>query len=605
MPTAADFRPYADALVLRGTPHADYARCAALAAEYRALATGDGLGQLLRRYEARETQQEYDGRLRLTEFLTPAIWSQLLKAFVRVARLRQGVTRRFDYADNTPDPDGRRTRLVAALEKFDGLSSLEDYLGTVTVETTGDTDPNAWLVTDFAPFDYRREQPRPLPVVVPCEAAWDFTQDGGAHTSLTVKTPWAGASRYTVYLANETITYYPFVTENGQPQSTRPESLPVAWTVTGDTSQPAFEAVVTRHRAGRLPAERLGYVPDRVTSGRTCVSLLHPALPYLRKTLKLGSEADITAAQVVHPHKAQYALACPGVEDKGCGDSGRDRDGNVCGLCHGTHINPTQTGAGDVLQLPYPKDAEPKDIVDLSKLVVWNAPPTDIVKMQDELLEKYQQRAHQAVFNSDQLVKVTVTGTATEYQDRKDELNNTLAPYAQSLSRLYRSSALVVAAYQDAADGLSVTYRHPADLKLRSEAELNAALKSAVDSGAPAPVREALALEMVEKVFVDNPLEVLKYKVKMRFTPFQGLSDETVLRLQAVGQVLPEYMALRFYQDSIFAEIEQQQGMDFYRLAETAQQALVDTAVQKILQQMSATQVTAAAPFGRLAAVIE
>lgn len=599
--TSLEYKPYGDALVLSKRPHADYARVCDLARDYRRLATGKDLGALLQIYELRETPEEFKNRERLTIFTTPAVWSQLTKPLNKTARLRQGITKRFEWTDGVSDVDGKALRLNTGLDNYNGEQDLADYLAEVNSETVADTDPNAWILTEFKPFDFRREEPTPYPLIIPCEAAFDFTQHAGKFTSLAVRTKVAGQDRFTCYLENETIDYWPVIPVAGEPGIAKPSTpagATVAWQVFDENGILQYEAVVLAHRAGRLPAYRVGYVPDKETTGRTCVSPLHYAAIYLRKSLKLGSEADIAAAQVVNPHKAQYALACPGLPDLGCSSTGRTMDGTVCTVCNGTHVLATQTGSADILQLPYPKDAEPKDIVDLSKLVVWNRPPTDILTFQQDLLRLFKEEAYQVMYNSEVLVKAGVATTGAEYLDRKAQENNTLAPYAKCLARQYKHHAYVYAAYMDLAAGLKITYTFPEDLRQRSEEELAATLESFRKAGVPAPVLEALSLELMRKTFVDSPSEVLKYQVKMQHTPFQGLSNEEVFKMRLVGDVSNEYYVLRFYQDSVFAEIEQDPkvGPSFYSMTIDKRKPIVDAAVKKIMDTLP-TATTAAPTF--------
>lgn len=578
---------YLQTLLRTGALHADYLRTVELRDLYMALSTGVGLGKYLRRYEARESVEEFEkGRLRLTEFITPPIWASLQRPFQAVARLREGVAIRYDYA--TGDQERQARELQQVLSTYYDAAPLEDYLSEQLTPLWLDTDPNAWLLTDFRPFDYRVERAKPYPVVFPCDAVVAFTETAGVHDSLTVRVVVGTGHRYTLYLANEAIDAWPVQWNGTQMDSTLPAGVEADGVFTDEQGKATHQFRILRHNAGRLPAKRIGYVPDKLTAGRTCVSHLDAAVVYLRKTLKLGSEADITAAQVVHPHKAQYMMACPGAPGDLC-TLGHNRDGGLCSNCGGSGIAPTQTGSGDIVQLPYPKDAEPKDIVDLSKLVVWNRPPSDIVELQYKILDSFEEKTHLSVFNTNILLKASMSNTATEFQGRKDGLNATLHPFSANHSSLYVHHALVSAAYSDLSIGLTVTHRNPKQLTELSEQELYVALKAAKDAGADSFVVEEISLQIARKLYLDNPQALQRYVTRVRLMPFMGQSDEQVLKLYALGKVSEQDFTLRFQMDSILFEVTEAEGPQWFNYAYKRQWALVEPEIQKLLQKLPAT----------------
>lgn len=581
-----DALPYLQTLIRTSYTHPDYAHCIQLRDYYHALATGENLGVYLRRYEARETEAEFAGRLRLTNFITPAIWSSLRKPFQGVARLRFGVIRRFDYA-KAADADRRATALDEFVGRYYHNDSLDNYLSEELDALVLDTDPNAWLLTEFQPFDYRQQQAAPYPVVIPCQAAVDFTSQAGVHTSLTVRTSIGVKLRYTTYLADETVDAWPFLEQDGQLVSSLPAGAAADGVFTDLVGYPTHQYRILRHNTGRLPAKRVGFTPDKRTGGRTKVSYMQPATIWLSKTLKLDSEADITAAQVVHPHKAQYALPCPGLPNDICDTHGRNRDGDKCGLCGGTHINPTQTGAGDVLQLPYPQDAEAKDIVDLSKLVVWNRPPSDIIKLQHEILDSYEVKAHRAMFNSDVLVKGDIAQTASEYLSRKAEFNKALEPYAANLSALFVYTVYVIAAYTDLADGLEVVHELPDALLPLTKEQLISLRKLSMEADAPAGELEEIDLDIARQRYKNDPEAFLRFQLRQRIAPFTGQTNEEVLKLYALQLVSVDYMVRRVYVDSLIADITaKEKGPQWLYWTQEKQDARITEEVQVIMAQL-------------------
>lgn len=582
-----DALPYLQNLIRTGYTHPDYQHCMQVRDYYHALATGDKLGSYLRRYEARETEAEFAGRLRLTNFISPAIWSSLRKPFQGVARLRFGVIRRFDYP-KASDADQRAARLNEIIGRYYHNDSLDNYLSEELDALALDTDPNAWLLTEFEAFDYRQQQAQPYPVVIPCHAAVDFTSQAGVHTSLTVRTTVQGKLRYTTYLDNETVDAWPYLEDANTLISTLPAGVEANGVFTDEQNRPTHQYRVLRHNAGRLPAKRVGFTPDKRTAGRTKISYMEPAVVWLSKMLKIDSETDVTTAQVVHPHKAQYALACPGMPNDVCSPHGLNREGQKCGLCGGTHINPTQTGAGDVLQLPYPEDKE--DLVDLSKLVVWNRPPSDIIKQQHDILDKYELKAHRAMFNSDVLVKGDIALTASEYLSRKAEFNKSLEPYAANLSALFVYTAYVIAAYADLAEGLEVVHELPEALLPLTKEQLVSLRDLAQKAGVPAGELEEIDLDIARQRYKNDPEAFLRFQLRQRIAPFTGQSNEEVLKLYAVGLVPVDYMVRRVYVDSLLADITLKEGGPQWLYWTVAkQEERITQEVQVIISQLPLT----------------
>jgi hypothetical protein len=582
-----DALPYLQTLIRTGGTHQDYAHCIKVRDFYYALATGEGLGKYLRRFESRESEQQFKERLNLVTFRSPAVWSALRKPFQGVARIRFGVNRRFDYP-NQSDQDRRAAALNEIVGRYYDDNSLDYYLSEELDDLVLDTDPNAWLLTEFQEFDYRSEQADPYPVVIPCDNAIDFTTSrGGKHTSLTVRTAVTGGIRYTMYLADETIDAWPRILVEGREVRTMPEGVEPFVVFTDFSNRVTHDVQVLQHNTGKLPAKRVGFVPDKRTNGRTRISYLHSAAFYLDKALKLESESDIASAQVVHPHKAQYAIACPGDVGDICTDNGRNREGEICSVCKGTHINPTQTGAGDVLQLPYPAGAEARDIVDLSKLVVWNRPPTDILIYQSDLIDKYEVKAHLATFNSDILIKGDIAQTAAEYLSRKREFNKALEPYAANFSALFRYTVEIIAAYTDLAEGLEVVYELPEGLLPLTKEQLFSLRELAVKAGATPGELEEIDLDIARQRYKNDPEAFLRFRLRQHLRPFAGLSNEDVFKMRATGDCSTEFFILFFYLDSIIQDITDKQGStNWYNLPYRLQKPIIDGQVQAIAQSL-------------------
>lgn len=590
------------ALVRTSGTHPDYARTVEHATLLRDLAAGN-IRAHLRRFVSRETPADYEARLNLTVSTAPAVIAELATPFVQVSALKGSqVEKRFDYDAPVSEAEAarRRDRLTSALGAYYDARPVEDYLSERVMRHVAITDPNAWLLTTFENYDFRSALPRPAPVLLPCELVADFTRAAGVVESVTFRvqltTPGGTGSRYVVYLANEALECWPVIYTGTTPVYTLPEGAAVYETIRDEDGRALAQVRLLQHRAGRVPASPVGWVPDPLTEGRTYVSPLYPALPFLLKGMGLDSELDITMQKVVHPHKSQYVPACPGEPNQGC-TGGVTSTGNTCTRCNGTALSPIATSAMDVAIYPLPKNPDDTKLK-LNELVYFSIPPMELPKFQLEYQDKLVERASRALFNTSTLTKTTLATTATERLAEAAQKNTALRPAADWLSRTYVYHAQVTAGYLDVATDLRITYGLPPDLVAIDVADLEEQYGLAVKAGYDAAYLQLLYLRTVRQRLADNPEELRKMLVRLRFVPYVGLSDAQFQQYAVLNYIPVEKRTLRIEQDSIFYEVEAA-NPGFYDLAPVQQQQLVDTKVKELV---AALPVAAAAggTFGRM-----
>lgn len=589
--------------VLTSAVHPDHGRTVEHATLLRRLASGD-IAPLLRRYTLGESEEQYQARLSLTISTVPAVFAELSTPYFQVSRLKGSqVERRLDYDATVSEAEAtrRRVRLEAALSRYYEARPVEDYLSERIVRSVSMTDPNAWLLTTFSRFDFRTEVPQPFPLLIPCEQVADFTRAAGQTESVTFRflvTEGAHtAYRYVVYLENDLLECWPVLWDGPTPTYTLPEGATVYDEITDDQGKLLSQVRLLSHRAGRVPAAPVGFVPDPQTSGRTYISPLNPAVCFLEKELKTGSELDIVMSKVVHPHKSQYVPACSGQPNEGC-NGGKTTTGNTCALCHGTALSPISTSAIEVSTFPLPKRPEDmKDAPDLSKLVYFNAPDVALPKFQVEYQDWLVARASRTLFNTNTLVKTSMVTTAAERIAEARQKNNALSPMGEWMSRMYVHIVMVEAGYLDVAASLSATYRLPPELIPVEISDLEEAFGDASKAGLDAMYLQHLYEQLMRHRLADNPDGLRKALVKMRFVPYLGLSDAQFLQYAALNYIPAEKRTLRIEQDSIFYELETK-SPGFYDLAPVAQQTLVDAKVKELVAALGSAAV--GGTFGRM-----
>lgn len=585
-------------LLLTGTPHADYARTVELATTYRRLATGD-VAALMRPMARRESEAQFAQRVAWTIETVSSSWNELRTPFYQVARLRGGtVTKRFDYAEAVPATEAQRRtqRLEAVTDAYYNRKPIENYLAEVLTKSVCMSDPNAWLVTDFAPFDFRTQVAQPYPVLLPCEAAVDFTRQAGVVSSFTGRfsipqSP--SAYRYTCYLENAAVDCWPVVWAGDKPLFTMPAGAAgVVDVFDEDTKRVVYQYRILTHRTGQVPAMPVGYVIDEATEGRTFVSPLHPALPYLRGMLKVGSENDIVMSQMAMPIRVAVVPDCPGlgVVDgvvHTCVNGTDSKTLTDCALCKGEGTLPVPTTAAETLTMPMPKMGEelrikPRDLLD------FVGPSPELPDLQLRYLESRRLLAKQSVFGTEQAARVAGSDTATQQRIKLDAELTALAPFADQHVSLYVHAATVSAAYTDVADGLTVVYELPADLERLSLDDLFAERQRAVVAGASARDLAVIDRRIAYKQLADDPEALNRRIVQDRFVTFLGYSDTWVTQQATLGYISVEDRVARTHTDIIFDELELE-TTNFYQLAYRAQVPLVAAKIQQIISRLPAS----------------
>lgn len=605
MLTPADVLPRLRAVCLDGAKHPDYDLTVARAGLYRRLATGSGIEDLMRQYASQETDEQYASRVRMMITTVPAWWDQARKKFYEVARLRGGtIVKRLDYPATVPvsDVDRLRTRLTQAVDHYYQQQPLESYIAERLTKSHCMSDPNAWHLTDFDPFDYRTQVAQPYPVLIPCEAAVDFQRQAGVTSYFTAsfRIPQSQSQfRYVCWLPLVAVDCWPVVYEGTVGVPTLPEGSAVFFEMrerlSSDLDQPTgkvlYQCRLLQHNARRVPAKAVGYVVDEEGSGESFVSPLHAGVCFLKQSLKVGSENDIVMSQMSSPIRAAYGEDCPGEIDPAGGHYACVNGVNPqllarCGACGGTGKKTTiSTTAAKTITVPYPKPGE--DIpVKPGDAMAFIGPNVENPKFQVEYLDRAGKLFLQTIFGNYDGQRTTGGKTATEdVLDRQSELT-ALAPFADWFSGDYVHQASVCADYVDAGEP-QVTYEFPADLERVSLADLFAQRSAAVLAGADSNVLEALDAQIATKQYATDPDGLLKNQVKRRFMTFLGMTNAEVNALYLMGGCSKENWLLRTSADIIFGELEIAEPR-FYQLNYAAQLDLVNQKVTDLLGKLPA-----------------
>jgi len=600
-------------LVRNGTRHQDYDRVCELADLYYKLITDDKSGDLIQQFVKREDKEGIEQRRNITQLLNKAWAGCIMQPFYRPGRL-DNIKRVVSYKTQGNNADTRVAELEQSIRTYWGTESLESYLAQ-RLPSISFLDPNAFIVTEFAAFNSNYEKARPYPVEVSCKKAVDFKYVNNVLEYLIVReeSTYVDAQgqlrkgeTYVMYLANDIIKltqFEPATLVADGVLDAKSEALPEAGGTFYKTQVDRFRVDLYQPRGGKVQAKRIGYLFDAQTDGRTFVSPMDNAIPYFMKAVKSVSELDLTHALHAFPQKFFYAESCPGesytlpaapgghgprLGVAPCSAGVNTRSGKQCGRCKGVGVL-VHKSAQDAQPVRMPKPGEQVN-VKLDDYVAYKYPPTELLRVLHEYVKELEVDAIKAVFNSEVLQRTAgAPDTATARVIDKDEMYNTLAPFAEQCAAIWRYQVELIAEFTDNAEGLYLVYEYPADFKLKSVTELYADRKAAVDAGLPYHLIQAIDKDIAAKMFIDNEVELLKFKVKQRFAPFLGKSLEELTLILTTGRARKLDEVLYTHGDTIFDELETEVP-EFFSMTPEKQWTFIEPKVAAIIAELPSSE---------------
>jgi len=576
--------------------HVHYQRTVAIADLCRTLYTGEGMDALLRQFVKREDTESFKQRVQITEHVVSATVRNIMDVFAKVPRANY--QRVLTYAAD--EMEGKTVELEHTLSGFWGEFSLDNWMATRWREMNA-TDPNAFVVVEFAAFDNNKETATPYPFEVSSRDAVDYRYDNNILQYLICKqtSKQVGKNgierevfRFTLYAPDFTVIA----------QELHPDFAPMLYggmsagtgadietfeTETGKflrTNQRVFQVIEpVPHQAGRVPAKRIGYVRDLSTNGNTFVAPYDAAIPLLKKTIKINSELDLTMALQAHPRIIEYAQAC---DAEGCYEGYNNVKNEVCGTCHGTGVK-TASSAQEKIVVKMPSRKE--DMLDLSNMVAFAAPPVTIVQFMADYVDELTRKAKATVFNTDIFSQKQIAETATGKNIDLQNVYDTLFDCAIGFARTWEWLVWMVAKFTGKADGLVNRLIFSKDFKLKGLVDLLAELESANRSESGPAVKRHIQQDIARIMYADNPEEYTRWSVRERHNPFSGHSEAFVLAAMASDVVSQKTKILYANFGAIFDEAEQaaaSQSKDFYKMPYADQKTIINNLIATHMADM-------------------
>jgi hypothetical protein len=572
--------------------HKWYDRAVTWAEYYMRMITGEGQDVDLRQVVRRESPEDFKQRVSLTESITPAMTGGVIKTYEKTYRARPLIDKLdFEQGDKGEGFETKTEALQKVTDTFYGGDSIDHYLKT-RVKDLSFSDPNAWIVVEFDPFDSATEKAKPRPVEYSSHSAIDYGYNRDRSLNyLFIKekitlskvaangdTLTKEGTRYTLYF-----TDWAWVITELFEQPTSTSLSDQSGEVISNKANSKFYTLEKHFSgAGMVQAKRIGYVQDIFTQGETYVNPFHSGVPYLKKTIKAVSEMDLTQALHAHPQKVMYADRCKPDSSTGlCPSSGQKP--HECSKCGGT-ARLVPTSAQEVILFDLPRKGD--DVIDISKLVVYFHPDTEFLKFMGEWQEYLRTSFHRACFNSETFTQDTVEKTATAKNIDLQNVYDPLYDYAIQMAKIYMEIVRICAAFTDNDDGLIVNRVPPSDFGLKSFNQKLLDLQMANQSNAPGAVRTNLTGEVMKDIYRDDQVALKRYECKSRHHPFNGKTQEEILVIMAGNEVTVFTKTLYANYDPIFEELEMEaKEVWFYDMTYEKQKMLIKAKVDSIVAE--------------------
>jgi len=603
-------------VVAKDLKHKHYKHTVDKHTDYMALVAGVGLDKRLRQYVRREDENLFKQRVTLTNHIVTAVSKNLLDPFYKVPRSNSG-RRVLTYSGNARE--SWLEDVEGLLSGFWGDESWDNYMGTRFTELNS-TDPNAFVAFEYQSTD-GTELVKPYPYEVSSRMAVDYkkvnkvlqyliAQDSHRYKTDPNKVngdiggtelpdPKKGSKdghKYTLYTKNQTFQLLQVAESAASGLTDLKEGVPVekATTVMVEGQPRAVKLKYVKlgkkyyqflelvpHNCDRVPVVQVGYYRDPATNGATFVAPIHPAIPYLDKSIKVNSELDLVATLLAFPQLLMYGEPCTA---DGCYKGHNDATGKACTTCKGTGIKASAPSAQDAIVLTMPKDKE--QIVPLKDVMTYLSPPVDIVKWQEEYVDKLTAKAQKIMFNSDIFSRKQIAETATGKTLDTQNAYDTLHPFAVKFGKTWKAGAEIMAKLADRAENLVASYTFGKDFKLKTLDTLIADLGEANKIGSPTLVRH-LNYDIATIIFSEKPLEMQRYRLQELHNPFQGKSEKEIALLLVSDLVSRRDKVLHANYGRIFDELEidyAEAGKgDFYQLKRLAQRKAIYEKVDEII----------------------
>jgi hypothetical protein len=446
--------------------------------------------------------------------ITKPIFHKVMSELNKIRRSSDW-TIKYDDGKVPPRINQEETMKVYCEEQYPFFNSVTNWVFKVLLPGYC-KDANALIAvmpvnSDIIPNEYLK----PFGYFFPSECVIEFVQDDHAIIKSTDKVLYTDANGAKFFGE----VYYIFTTQSvlRYQQVNAGREFRLSWGY--------------NHNMGRLPVFRVEGLYKKSLDGTFIFeSRLSPMLPRLDEALREYS--DLQAEVVQHVFNEKWEIVsddCPTCKGEGkIKGAGFNSEKHVCTSCDGTGAKPR--GPYSNIMVKQPMAGEAAVATPPAGYIQKN---TDIVKIQDERIEKHEFKALSAI-NMEYLSQTPLNESGTAKEVDKDSLNNFVHAIAEdivsTMDRLYffigeyRHSVIIPNA--DDRKDLLPYINVPDKFDLLSSAYLEDKISKVKEGKGNPIIINAMEEDYVNKVFVgDNALRE-KVLLSIRLDPLSGISEE-------------------------------------------------------------------------------
>lgn len=555
---------------------------------------GVNIDDYLQQFARRESDELFEQRKEITSHIQKSIGAMLDRPFAKASRSNWTKVLAFD-GDEKGETAQRFQREVLGKFTKHGL----DQYAFNRVRYWNKYDPNCFIVVEFESTDgSRRARPYPFEATADMAVSFQYSVHGDLEW-LAVRqveekpngTAMQEVERLTLYQPMQTVVLQQ-LTDAEKRQSTilPPKSETVPDTIaSGDLLNTGAKVYMVEipapHGLPYTPAIRAGFIDNPEDDGATVVGIFDAAMPWAEKVLKANSESDIVTAFLAFPVSVRYEDPCDAV---GC-DMGRLPDGATCSVCHGTGWKARPTSAQEEILLPMPRN--PQDMVDLTKILHYTYPPTDAVQSLRDYVKDCLTQAKEAVFNSEMFTKQQVAQTATYHGIALESVYDTLHDYAtKAVAPIWKFVAETCQVFTGfGKQSMTAALVIPHDFGFETADQLFDELKRAREAEAGNDSTAYLDERIMERLLVDQPERLARWRIDNAFNPFRGMTEAQILTALA-STMVPDWQKVWWINRQWLTQEILEEKPAFYQMAANAQRKIIIDKVKALQTELDAAR---------------
>lgn len=526
--------------VILGYRHLNYHRTLEVADFAHKIITGEGYGSLVVSYKPRESQEQKEQRIHITQNRTSSVEEKTSGFLSRVFRADK-LKFKLDHSN--------KNALGSITDKTKNFGPDGQPLIVWAEETAlyyNRLDPNSFYWVKHSRednIDYFE------PVIFSSDEVADYELKKGVINYCVIST-----SDVVSYIdgnrekAKEIELYYYFGSEGLELTIQFDEEVLKSSDYYSNFSDeqgnlPQLEKVGTKtyftilepYEGYKIPVSRMGYKYDPKTEQNSYVTYFDGAVPLFQQLANIGSEYDLSLALHTFLQKIQYYTPCKYQHENHsiCKGGKLSPSGGVCPSCNGSGMD-IHTSSQDVILLQLPDDnsaikISPKDLAHYVDI------PFNIVEHQERVVKEYTPQITETIFGVDLSHQPNGMATATQINNFDSYAQDKLYEFTKAPKRLYTFTIECIADILGFSDGLENELEYSNEYNLESVKYLLEELKLAKDAGASPEIIEAIEAKIVNKQNRTDSAYMSIYNAMRKFLPFAGI--EPTLREQIILQL--------------------------------------------------------------------